>query len=90
MLCLAVAPKGGTLYSGASDRSIRVWAKTDEIVFLEEEQEKRLEAVLEKGVDEVTAPPVVGSPPLPWCPMPWIVFQTLFASGFCGFVCLLG
>lgn len=53
VLGLAVAPKGGNLYSVGADRSVRVWIKTDEIVFLEEEQEKRLDVVLEKDLEEV-------------------------------------
>ncbi len=53
VLSLALSPKGTTLYSTSADRSIREWVRTDEIVILEEEQEKRLESALDKGLDEV-------------------------------------
>jgi U3 small nucleolar RNA-associated protein 12 len=53
VLSIALSPKGTTLYSTSADRSIREWARTDEIVLLGEEQEKRLEAALDKGIDEV-------------------------------------
>lgn len=54
VLSIALSPKGTTLYSTSADRSVREWARTDEIVLLEEEQEKRLEAALDKGIDEVS------------------------------------
>lgn len=40
---LAVSHDGQLLISGSHDKSIRVWIKTDEPLFLEEEREKELE-----------------------------------------------
>lgn len=41
------------LVSVSHDRSVRVWEKSEEQVFLEEEQEKRLEAVFDADLDGV-------------------------------------
>lgn len=44
---LAVSHSGTTLVSASHDKSIRVWAETDEQIFLEEEREKELEELYE-------------------------------------------
>ena len=54
VLSLALTPKGTTLYSTSADKSLREWVRTDEIVLLDEEQDKRLDSALEKGIDEVS------------------------------------
>ena len=43
----ATAPDGSFLVTGSHDRSIRVWRRTDEQVFLDEEREREFENVLE-------------------------------------------
>ena len=45
---LAVAKYGAIVVTGSHDRSIRVWRKTDEQLFLEEERERELESMYEK------------------------------------------
>ncbi|KAG5460038.1 MAG: hypothetical protein BJ554DRAFT_7961, partial [Olpidium bornovanus] len=45
---LAVGKHGSVVATGSHDRSIRVWAKTDEMLFLEEEKEKELEELHDK------------------------------------------
>jgi len=44
---LAVAKFGRFVVTGSNDRSIRVWNKTDEQLFIEEEREKELEEMYE-------------------------------------------
>lgn len=46
---LAVGSKGTVIVSAGLDRSIRVWEKTDEPLFLEEERERELEEMYEGG-----------------------------------------
>jgi len=50
--CLALSKRGNVLITGSADRSIRVWERTDEQFFVDEEQERRLEAVLDEGIGE--------------------------------------
>ncbi|XP_035232380.1 WD repeat-containing protein 3-like, partial [Stegodyphus dumicola] len=38
--CMTVSPDGSTLVTASKDKSIRIWEKTNEILVLEEEQEK--------------------------------------------------
>ena len=47
MWCLRVSHVGDFVLSGSHDRSIRRWDKSDEVFFLEEEKEKRLERILD-------------------------------------------
>jgi U3 small nucleolar RNA-associated protein 12 len=47
--CLRVSHVGDFVLSGSHDRSIRRWDKSDEVFFLEEEKEKRLERVLDNN-----------------------------------------
>lgn len=46
---LAVGSKGSLVVSAGMDRSIRVWEKTEEPLFLEEERERELEEMFEGG-----------------------------------------
>lgn len=45
--CLRVSHVGDFVLSGGHDRSLRRWDKSDEVFFLEEEKEKRLERILD-------------------------------------------
>ncbi|KAF8316849.1 WD-repeat-containing protein [Clavulina sp. PMI_390] len=47
---LAVSNNGKFVITGSHDKSLRVWEKTEEPLFLEEEREKELEALYESGV----------------------------------------
>ena len=47
--CLAVSQRGEFVVTGGHDRSIRVWERTDEPFFVDEEKERRLESLLEDG-----------------------------------------
>lgn len=44
---LAVAKLGRFIITGSNDRSIRIWNKTDEQLFIEEERENELEQMYE-------------------------------------------
>jgi U3 small nucleolar RNA-associated protein 12 len=46
--CLAVSGTGAFVLSGGMDRQVRVWERTRDIVFLEEERERELEQVFDK------------------------------------------
>lgn len=48
---LEVSADGSFVLSGGHDRSLRVWRRTDEMVFLEEEREKELEGLFEAELD---------------------------------------
>jgi len=50
--CLAVSRTGAFVLSGGMDRQVRVWERTKDIVFLEEERERRLEQMFEKVNDQ--------------------------------------
>mmetsp|Transcript_16589 Transcript_16589/g.36027 ORF Transcript_16589/g.36027 Transcript_16589/m.36027 type:complete len:1151 (-) Transcript_16589:52-3504(-) len=57
--CLAVSRTGAFALTGGMDRQIRVWERTKDIVFLEEERERELEAMFDqvdgsKGGDKDT------------------------------------
>ena len=45
--CLAVSTLGDMVVTGSADRSIRVWERTDEPFFAEEEKENRLDSLFE-------------------------------------------
>lgn len=49
IFALAVSAEGGRTVTAGADRSIRVWEKTDELLFLEEEREKELEEVYQNA-----------------------------------------
>ncbi|KAJ1949514.1 beta transducin, partial [Linderina pennispora] len=49
---LAVAKFGNFVVAGCQDRSLRVWDKTEEPLFLEEERERELEALYDRGLEE--------------------------------------
>ncbi|CAM6097849.1 unnamed protein product [Calypogeia fissa] len=50
--CLAISTHGDFLVTGSHDRSIRRWDRTQEPFFIEEEREKRLEAMFDAGLDD--------------------------------------
>ncbi|KAG8845693.1 hypothetical protein FRB96_002287 [Tulasnella sp. 330] len=47
---LAVSNEGKFVVTGSHDKSIRIWEKTDEPLILEEERERELEELYEKGI----------------------------------------
>ncbi|KAI9504159.1 WD40-repeat-containing domain protein [Coemansia spiralis] len=49
---LALAKHGNYVVASSQDRSIRVWDKTDEPLFLEEERERELEEMYDRGLEE--------------------------------------
>ncbi|GJE84422.1 WD-repeat-containing protein [Phanerochaete sordida] len=49
---LAVSNHGKFVVTGSHDKSIRVWEKLDEPLFLEEERERELEMLYENGIAE--------------------------------------
>ncbi|KAL7137502.1 hypothetical protein ABFS83_10G097000 [Erythranthe nasuta] len=51
VLCLALSNRGDFLLTGSNDRSIRRWDRTEEPFFIEEEREKRLEELIEYGME---------------------------------------
>lgn len=58
--CLALSRTGAFVLTGGMDRQIRVWERTKDIVFLEEEKERALEAMFDnvdgsKGDEQGTA-----------------------------------
>ncbi|KAJ2320724.1 beta transducin [Coemansia sp. RSA 2704] len=53
---LAVARHGSFVVASSQDRAVRVWAKTDEPLFLEEERERELEELLDRGLEESARP----------------------------------
>ena len=46
--CLAMSRTGAFVLSGGMDRQIRVWERTKDIVFLDEERERELEDIFDK------------------------------------------
>eukprot|EP01094_Clydonella_sp_ATCC50884_P016825 TRINITY_DN2835_c0_g1_i5.p1 TRINITY_DN2835_c0_g1~~TRINITY_DN2835_c0_g1_i5.p1 ORF type:complete len:635 (+),score=246.47 TRINITY_DN2835_c0_g1_i5:1868-3772(+) len=59
--CLAISKDGKALFSGSHDRSVRVWRQTHEQVFIDEEEEMRMDKMFEsemqkKGDEEDFAP----------------------------------
>ncbi|EIE21123.1 transducin family protein [Coccomyxa subellipsoidea C-169] len=53
--CLAVSRAGDMCVSAGADRSLRVWQRTEEPFFVEEEKEKRLESLFEADLEENAA-----------------------------------
>lgn len=58
---------GSFVLSGGHDRSLRLWRRTEEMVFLEEEREKEMEGLFESELDrdDVAAPGADGFAPPP-------------------------
>ena len=50
--CIAVSTRGNFIVTGSGDRSLRMWERTDEPFFVDEEQERLLEAKLDEGIDD--------------------------------------
>ena len=48
---MAVSAAGDFAVSGGADRSLRVWRRTDEPFFVEEERERRLESMFEADAE---------------------------------------
>lgn len=46
--CLAISRTGAFVLSGGMDRQVRIWERTKDIVFLEEEKERALERAFDK------------------------------------------
>jgi hypothetical protein len=53
VLALAVGKFGTFICSGSQDRSIRIWKRTEEQLFLEEERERELEQSLVQSLEKV-------------------------------------
>ena len=49
--CLAMSKEGNFIVSGSHDRSIRVWERTSEQLFIEEERDRELETMMEQDFD---------------------------------------
>ncbi|KAJ2263795.1 beta transducin [Coemansia sp. RSA 376] len=49
---LAVAKHGNFIVASSQDRSIRIWEKTEEPLFIEEERERELEEMYDRGLEE--------------------------------------
>lgn len=47
---LAVSERGNFVVTGSHDKSIRIWEKTDELIFLEEEREREIEALYDTNL----------------------------------------
>lgn len=64
---LEVSPDGSFVLSGGHDRSLRMWRRTEEMVFLDEEREKEMEGLFESELDrdDVAAPGADGFAPPP-------------------------
>ena len=54
--CMAVSSNGGFFVTGGADRSVRRWDRTDEPFFLEEEREKRFDAMFEAETQQGIRP----------------------------------
>lgn len=62
---LGLSSDGSLLVSAGADRGLRVWERTEEPIFLEEERERRLESLFESQLE-------VGSEPSPFSPPFWL------------------
>ena len=49
--CLAVSSMGDFVVTSGADRALRVWQRTEEPFFVEEEKEKRLESLFEADLE---------------------------------------
>ena len=63
--CLVVSSMGDFVVTSGADRALRVWQRTEEPFFVEEEKEKRLESLFEADL-EVGIPSVLKKKPDPW------------------------
>lgn len=53
---MAISHDGEFLYTGSADKSIRRWEQVDDVFFIEEEKEKRLESLFMDEVDKDETP----------------------------------
>ena len=49
--CLVVSSLGDFVVTSGADRALRVWQRTEEPFFVEEEKEKRLESLFEADLE---------------------------------------
>ena len=49
--CLVVSSMGDFVVTSGADRALRVWQRTEEPFFVEEEKEKRLESLFEADLE---------------------------------------
>lgn len=49
---LEISADGSTVYSSGQDRTLRVWSRGEDLVFIEEEKEKQLEAQVDKSLEQ--------------------------------------
>ena len=54
--CLAVSTMGDFAVTSGADRALRVWQRTEEPFFVEEEKEKRLESLFEADLEVMRCP----------------------------------
>jgi U3 small nucleolar RNA-associated protein 12 len=52
---LELSGDGGKVYTTGQDRSLRVWSRTDDLVFVEEERERALDAQVDQTVEKERA-----------------------------------
>ena len=55
--CLVVSSMGDFVVTSGADRALRVWQRTEEPFFVEEEKEKRLESLFEADLEVSTCLP---------------------------------
>ena len=54
--CLAVSTMGDFAVTSGADRALRIWQRTEEPFFVEEEKEKRLESLFEADLEVLNCP----------------------------------
>ena len=54
--CLAVSTMGDFAVTSGADRALRIWQRTEEPFFVEEEKEKRLESLFEADLEVLSCP----------------------------------
>ena len=54
--CLAVSTMGDFTVTSGADRALRIWQRTEEPFFVEEEKEKRLESLFEADLEVLSCP----------------------------------
>ena len=54
--CLAVSTMGDFAVTSGADRALRIWQRTEEPFFVEEEKEKHLESLFEADLEVLSCP----------------------------------